>query len=116
MFADVANHLIQDLASAYDLLLWPKHVFPPVGRPLAGRRSAAAGRRWPPAAAGQWPPAAAGCRRPPIAGGRRPTASNSFMASGQADVSILWPRHVIYILGSNHIVFITWIHVIGPSL
>ena len=27
VFADVAKHLIHDFASAYDLLLCPKHVF-----------------------------------------------------------------------------------------
>ena len=46
VFADVAKHSIQDPASAYDLLLCPKHVFPPAGRrpPPAGIRPPARGR------------------------------------------------------------------------
>ena len=108
VFAEVCKHLIQDSASAYDLLLWPKHVFPPAaaGRPPAGRRPAA-GRRQP-------PPAPAASRRPPSAAAHR--SAILFMASGQASVSTLGPEHVIYFLGPNHMDSITWIHVIGPSL
>ena len=100
VLADVAKHLIQDPALAYYLLLCPKHVCLP-----AHCRPAAAGRP----AAGR-PPAAAS--RPPA--GRR--LAILFMASGQASFPILWPQHVTYILGPNHIVSISRILVMRPSL